>query len=94
MFTDILKRCTNPTDKLAIIEATKGTNIMTIGGPVNWTVNPEPYSGWRNFSTKPISGGQWVKGTGKWPYDMNIVASVSQKEIKTTGTIKEVQYPA
>jgi branched-chain amino acid transport system substrate-binding protein len=94
VFTDILKRCTNPTDKLAIIEATKGTNIMTIGGPVNWTVNPEPYSGWRNFSTKPISGGQWVKGTGKWPYDMNIVASVSQKEIQTTGTIKEVQYPA
>jgi branched-chain amino acid transport system substrate-binding protein len=95
VWTDIMKRCTNPLDKLAIIEATKQTNVMTIGGPVNWTVNPEPYSGWNNFSTKAMTGGQWVKSKGtKWKYDLEIVASVSQPEIKTTATIKEVQYPA
>ncbi len=93
VFTDILKRCTDPLDKNAIIEATKGTKITTIGGPVDWTVNPDPYSGFYNFSTKPITGGQWVKGTGKWQYDMEIVASVSSPDIKTTATIKELVFP-
>jgi branched-chain amino acid transport system substrate-binding protein len=94
VWTDILQRCTDPLDKNAIIEATKQTKITTIGGPVDWSVNPEPYSGFYNFSTKPITGGQWVKGSGKWQYDMEIVASVSQTEIETTAAIKEVQYPA
>ena len=80
--------------KKIFIAATKQTKITTIGGPVDWTVNPEPYSGFFNFSTKPITGGQWVKGTGKWPYDLNIVASVSQPEVKTTSSIKEVGYPS
>lgn len=93
VWTDILQRCTAPLDKNAIIEATKGTKITTIGGPVDWTANPDPYSGFFNFSTKPITGGQWVKGTGKHLYDMEIVASVSQPEIETTAAIKEVQYP-
>ena len=92
VFTDIMKRCTAPADKMAIIEATKGTNITTIGGPVNWTVNPEPYSGWNNFCTKPIATGQWVTGTGAYPYDMEIVTSVTQPEIKTTATVKELEY--
>ena len=94
VFTDILTRCKNPLDKNEIIDATKQTKITTIGGPVDWTVNPEPYSGFYNFSTKPITGGQWVKGTGKWPYDLNIVASVSQPDVKTTASIKELVYPS
>ena len=94
VFSDILTRCKNPLDKNEIIAATKQTKITTIGGPVDWTVNPEPYSGFYNFSTKPITGGQWVKGTGKYPYDLNIVASVSQPDVKTTGAIKELSYPA
>jgi branched-chain amino acid transport system substrate-binding protein len=94
VWTDILQRCTDPMDKNAIIAATKQTKITTIGGPVDWTANPEPYSGFYNFSTKPITGGQWVKGSGTWQYDMEIVASVSQTDIKTTAAIKKVQYPA
>ncbi|MBC7294619.1 MAG: hypothetical protein H5T84_11090, partial [Thermoleophilia bacterium] len=87
-------RAKDPTDKNSIIEATKQTKIVTIGGPVDWTVNPEPYSGWYNFSTKPITGGQWVKGKGKYKYDMEIVASVTSPEIKPTVQIKGVQYPS
>ncbi|MCL5734657.1 MAG: ABC transporter substrate-binding protein [Actinobacteria bacterium] len=93
VLTDILKRCKNPADKNEIINATKETKITTIGGPVDWTVNPDPYSGFRNFCTKSISGGQWVKGAGRWKYDMHIVTSVSQPEIKTTAAIKELVYP-
>ena len=94
VFTDILRRCKNPSDKNAIIEATKGTKIMTVGGPVDWTVNPEPYSGFMNFCTKPISCGQWVKSTGKYAYEMEIVTSVTQTDIKTTADVKEVVYPS
>ncbi len=94
VWTDILQRCTDPLDKNAIIAATKETKITTIGGPVDWSVNPEPYSGFYNFSTKPITGGQWVKGAGAWQYDMEIVASVSQTEVETTAPITEIPYPA
>jgi branched-chain amino acid transport system substrate-binding protein len=94
IWTDILKRAKNPTDKLSIIEATKQTKIVTIGGPVDWTVNPEPYSGFYNFCTKPITGGQWVKGKGKYKYDMDIVISATSPAIATTAEIKAVQYPA
>lgn len=94
VWTDILQRCKNPLDKNEIIAATKQTKITTIGGPVDWTVNPDPYSGFYNFCTKPITGGQWVKGAGKWPYDLNIVASVSQPDVKTTASIKDLVYPS
>ncbi len=91
-FTDIVQRCGNPSDKNAVVAAVKATKITTVGGPVDWTVNPDPYSGFYNFCTQPITGGQWVKGTGRWPYDMNIVASVTQPEVQTTAAVKELAY--
>ncbi|MFH0915715.1 MAG: ABC transporter substrate-binding protein [bacterium] len=94
VWTDILQRCTDPTDKSAIIESTKQTNLMTIGGPVNWSVNPEPYSGWWNFSRKPITGGQWVKGTGKYKYDLVIVANDTDPDIAIQAEPIEVPFPA
>jgi branched-chain amino acid transport system substrate-binding protein len=92
VWTDILKRCTDPADKNAIIEATKGTKLMTVGGLVDWTTNPETYSGWWNFSRKPITGGQWVKGTGPYKYDLQIVANVTDPDIPTTATPIEIPY--
>jgi branched-chain amino acid transport system substrate-binding protein len=92
VWTDILQRCMDPTDKNAIIEATKQTNLMTIGGPVNWTQNPEPYSGWWNFCRKPITGGQWVKGTGEYKYDLEIIANVTDPDIPTTASPIEIPY--
>jgi branched-chain amino acid transport system substrate-binding protein len=94
IFTDILQRAKDPLSKDSIVEAIKQTNMTTIGGPVNWSVNPEPYSGWHNFCTKPITGAQWVKGTGKYPYDLEIVVSATTPQIKTTAVMKEVQYPS
>jgi branched-chain amino acid transport system substrate-binding protein len=94
VWTDILTRCKDPLDKNEILAATKQTRVTTIGGPVDWTANPEPYSGFFNFSTKPVTAGQWVKGTGRWPYDLDIVASVSRPDVKTTAPVKELGYPA
>ena len=86
--TDVLRRCKDPPDKAAVVEAIKQTKTTTVGGPVDWTVNPDPYSGFYNFSTKPIAAGQWVKGAGAWKYDLEIVASATQPEVKTTAAIK------
>jgi branched-chain amino acid transport system substrate-binding protein len=94
LWTDILKRTKNPMDKNSIVEAIKATKVTATGGPVDWTVNPEPVMGYYNFCTKPIAGGQWVKGTGKYKYDLQLVASATHTDIKTTATMKEVQYPA
>ena len=92
VWTDILQRATNPTDKNSIIEATKKTKLETIGGLVDWTVNPEPYTGWYNFSRKPITCGQWVKGKGQYAYDLEIVASATDPDIKTTATPIAIPY--
>ncbi len=92
VWTDILQRATDPTDKNSIIESTKQTKLMTIGGLVDWTQNPEPYTGWYNFSRKPITCGQWVKGTGKYKYDLQIVASATDPDIKTTAKPIEIPY--
>jgi branched-chain amino acid transport system substrate-binding protein len=64
---DALKRSGNPTDKAAIRDALKVTNMTTLAGPINFTTGPHP-----NVSTTPIFGGQWVKGE-KWRYDLKIV---------------------
>ena len=93
IWTDVLKRATDPTNKDAIIAAVKQTNVMTIGGKVDWTKSPETYSGYENFCTMPSTGGQWVKGKGKYKYDLEIVGSATSPEIKMTATMKEVVYP-
>jgi branched-chain amino acid transport system substrate-binding protein len=89
-WTDVLARCADPTDKGEVVKAIRQTKLSTVGGPVDWTVNPDPYSGFYNFSVKPITTGQWVKGAGTWKYDVQIVASETQKDIATTATVKPV----
>jgi len=62
IFTDILQRVKDPSSKDSIVEAIKQTNMTTIGGPVNWTVDPEPYSGFHNWCTK--TDHRWSVGEG------------------------------
>jgi hypothetical protein len=81
-------------DEDAIIVAVKQTKLMIIGGPVDWTKSPEAYSGYENSCTMPSTGGQWVKGKGKYKCDPEIVGSVTTPDIKPTATMKEVSYPS
>ena len=94
LWTDVLRRTMNPMDKNSIVEAIKATKVTATGGPVDWTTNPDPVSGYYNFCTKPIAGGQWVKGTGKWPYDLVIPVSATHPDIPVGAEMKAVQYPA
>ena len=96
LWTDILKRAKNPTDKNSIIEAVKATKVTLTGGVVDWTVNPEPKFNIPNFCAKPLGGGQWVKDTtGKHNYAQEIVASEQDAtNIPITAQMKEMTYPA
>jgi TRAP-type C4-dicarboxylate transport system substrate-binding protein len=48
-------------------------------------------AGWIHFfSTKPVAAGQWVRGTGAWKYDMEIVAGATPGGIEPTATAKEL----
>ena len=95
LWTDILQRAKHPKDKLSVVEAIKQTKMTATGGPVDWTVNPEPVMGLWNFCTKPVAGGQWIKGKGKYKYDLELVSSSSHPDqLSTTAEMIEVQYPA
>ena len=96
LWTDVLKRAKNPLDKNSIVESIKGTKVTLTGGPVDWTVNPEPKFNIPNFCAKPLGGGQWVKDTtGKHKYTQELVASEQDAtNIPVTAQMKEMTYPA
>jgi branched-chain amino acid transport system substrate-binding protein len=96
LWTDILRRAKNPLDKNSIVEAIKGTKVTLTGGPVDWTVNPEPKFNFWNFSAKPLGGGQWIKDTtGKHKYAMELVASEQDAtNIPVTAQMREMVYPS
>jgi branched-chain amino acid transport system substrate-binding protein len=96
LWTDVLRRTKNPMDKNSIVEAIKQTKVTLTGGPVDWTVNPEPKFNIPNFCAKPLGGGQWVKDTtGKHKYMQELVASEQDPtNIPVTAQMKEMQYPA
>jgi branched-chain amino acid transport system substrate-binding protein len=62
------------------------TDVLT--RPVDWTANPEARSGVYNFCSKPVCEGQWVKGTSSYPYDMQVVASATQKAIRPSASVQ------
>jgi branched-chain amino acid transport system substrate-binding protein len=75
MAADCLKRATDPTSKAAINEAIKTMKMETIAGPVDFTspVADNTAHPVLNCYTSPCLGGQWVKGSGKWPFDLKVV---------------------
>ncbi len=80
---DSLKRAGNPDDRNAIVSAIKSTNLDTIVGHVQWTGKPFP-----NVAKTPLVGGQWRKGTGKYPYELVIVSNADQPDIPSAGKLE------
>jgi branched-chain amino acid transport system substrate-binding protein len=88
VWTDVLQRAKNPEDKNSIIEATKATKLMTIQGPVDYTIGPFP-----NSCTVPVAGSQWVKATGgKYPYQKVVVNNKLFPDIPLGGKMVEIPY--
>ena len=82
---DVLKRCGDPGDPNAILNAITNTNYNSIVGPVSWKFgdhrNPV-----KNACRTPLVGGQWKKGK-KFKYDLVIVNNKRASGIKTGGDI-------
>ena len=82
---DVLKRCGDPGDPRAILQAIENTNYESIVGPVSWKFgdrrNPV-----KNACRTPLVGGQWKPG-GKFKYDLVIVNNESAPEIPTGGKL-------
>lgn len=84
---DVLKRCGDPGDPEAILDAIENTNYETIVGPVSWKFgdrrNPV-----KNACRTPLVGGQWKAQGGKFKYDLVIVDNGQAKNIPIGGDLK------
>lgn len=71
---DILSRTQNVDDKQQIVDAILKTKIESMSGPIDFTqavgqgTRPVP-----NCVRTALAGGQWVTGTGKWPFELVVV---------------------
>jgi branched-chain amino acid transport system substrate-binding protein len=94
---DVYKRA-NPDDKQAVLSAIKTSKLDTCLGPIDFTApvdmtdlnkskHPVP-----NVCKPPMSGGQWIKGTGKWPFDMVVVSNANSPEIPVAAKVLPMQY--
>ncbi len=74
----MLKRAAS-LDKDKIREAIIKTDLKTIVGPIKYTKD--------NYCKTPMVGGQWVKGKGRWPWELEIVENNQYPEIKKTAEL-------
>lgn len=65
-------------------DAIAATNLQTVVGPVKWG-GQGPF---RNVSKTPLVLGQWVKGSGKYKYDLVIVNNEAFRQIPAGGQLK------
>lgn len=83
VFVDTFKRTTDPDDPESILAALSTTKLDTIQGPLDFTapVAAGTVHPIKNACRVPIIGGQWVKGTGKWTHEVNIVSNANFEDI-------------
>jgi branched-chain amino acid transport system substrate-binding protein len=91
---DALRRCPNVDDKEAVVSAISSTKMETIGGPIDFTspVDPNSLHPVPNVYRTPLVGGQWVQGTGKWPFDLVIVDNKQGPAIAVEASLEPIQY--
>ena len=82
-----LKGSGNVDDRQALANAIKAVNLDTVVGKISWSGGPVP-----NVAKTPLVGGQWRKGTGKYPFDLMIVSNKDHPEIPKAGTIQPIPY--
>jgi branched-chain amino acid transport system substrate-binding protein len=88
--TDALTRASSLDDKAAIRDAIKATALDTIVGHVEWNGEGLPPFAAQNVAKTPLVGGQWVKGTGDFDYDLVIVSNKDHPEIPAAGTMQPI----
>jgi branched-chain amino acid transport system substrate-binding protein len=87
---DALSRSASVDEKAAIRDAIKATDLETIVGRVAWDGTGLPSFAAPNVAKTPLVGGQWVKGTGDFPYELVIVSNKDHPEIPAAGTMQPI----
>ena len=87
---DSLSRATSLEDKGAIRDAIKATALDTVVGHIEWNGAGLPPFAATNVAKTPLVGGQWVKGTGDFQYDLQIVSNKDHPEIPAAGTMQPI----
>ena len=87
---DALARAASIDDKAAIRDAIKATALDTIVGRVAWDGTGLPPFAATNVAKTPLVGGQWVKGSGDFLYDLVIVSNKDHPEIPAAGTMQAI----
>jgi branched-chain amino acid transport system substrate-binding protein len=87
--SDALTRATS-VDRAAIRDAIKATDLDTIVGHIAWDGTGLPPFAAANVAKTPLVGGQWIKGTGEFPYDLVIVSNKDHPEIPAGGTMQPI----
>ena len=87
---DSLERATSVDDKAAIRDAIKATDLDTIVGHIAWDGAGLPPFAATNVAKTPLVGGQWVKGTGDFDYDLVIVSNKDHPDIPAAGTMQPI----
>jgi branched-chain amino acid transport system substrate-binding protein len=73
----------DPHDKAEVADALHKVNYTGICGPLNFAAGPAPGVG-----IIPPVGAQWKKGTGKYPFEMQIVDNSLNKSVKITADLE------
>ena len=78
---DVIKRCEDLEDAVAIVKAIATTKLNTVVGPVDWSKGPV-----KNVTKTPLVGGQWQRDGER--FDLKIVANSKAPNIPLTGKLK------
>jgi branched-chain amino acid transport system substrate-binding protein len=87
---DALSRASSVDDKAAVRDAIKATNLDTVVGHIAWDGTGLPPFAAANVAKTPLVGGQWVKGSGNFPYELVIVSNKDHPEIPAGGTMQPI----
>ena len=78
---DVIKRSADLSDKAAMLDAIRKTDLKTIVGPVNWAKGPV-----KNVTKTPLVAGQWQKGPKG--FELVVTTNAHAPEIPVTGKLK------
>ena len=87
MAADVIKRTEDPTDRDAVVESIRATDLNTIVGRVAWDGAGVPPFAAQNVCKTPLVGGQWRRkedGT----FDLVIVDNTTAPDIPTAGVME------
>lgn len=90
---DVFKRTKDIDDKEAILAAVASTRISALMQAFDFTTPPgSPGHPVQNVAYGSVAGGQWVKGKGKWPFDLEIVDNSHGPDLPLTAEMQPMQY--